>query len=214
MRPSRIRATSVSVLCLCLLALCLAGPARAAVSPSDVLRSSVDEVLRILQHPDYPDKAKRPPLRAEIERIVRSVFDFTEFAKRTIGTHWSGFSPDQQQRFTTAFCELIIVTYVDAVDGYTGEKVIYLGERFSQNNRLAEVQTTITLAAGKVTPVAYRMILKDNVWRVYDVLVENIGLSSNYRAQFNEILIKSSPDDLIRRVEERVKELHRQRARP
>jgi len=213
MHASRIRTAFAPVLCLCLFALCLAGPACAA-SPGDVLHATVDKVLLILQHPDYPDKTKRQPLRAEIERIVKSVFDFTEFARRTIGTYWSGFNSDQQQRFTDVFCELIIVTYVDAVDGYTGEKVAYLGERFAQNNRLAEVQTTVTLAGGKVTPVAYRMILKDNTWRVYDVLVENIGLSTNYRAQFNEILAKSSPDDLIRRVEERVKELRRQSARP
>lgn len=212
MRSSRFIAALATSLCLFLFALCLAGPARAAASPSDALRGSVDRVLVILQHPDYTDTAKRQPLRAEIEQIVRSAFDFTEFARRTIGSHWSSFNPDQQQRFTDIFCQLLIASYVDKIDGYNGEKVAYLSERFSQNNRLAEVQTTITMSSGQVTPVAYRMILKDSVWRVYDVLVENVSLNSNYRAQFQEILAKSSPDALIQRVEDRVQELHRQNA--
>ena len=212
MRSTRFAAALVPALCLCLLVLCLAGQARAAASPSDSLRASVDQVLLILKNPDYADKAKRPPLRAEIERIVRSIFDFTEFSRRTIGTYWSGFKPDQQKRFSDAFAELLLSTYLDKVHGYSGEGVVYLGERFTQNNRLAEVQTTLALTAGQPTPVAYRMILKDNAWRIYDVLVENVGLNSNYRVQFNEILAKSPPDELIRRVEERVKELRQQDA--
>ena len=211
MRLSPLLTSLTQILCACLFILCLAGSAAQAESPSDTLRANVDEVLLLLQHSDYVDKTKRPPLRAKIERIVRSLFDFTEFAKRTLGTYWSSFNPDQQRRFTDAFCELLIASYVDKVDGYNGEKIVYLSERFSQNNRLAEVQTTVTMSSGQI-PVAYRMLLKDNVWRVYDVLVENVGLNSNYRAQFQEILAKSSPDELIRRVEERVKELRRQNA--
>jgi phospholipid transport system substrate-binding protein len=213
MRASRFLFTLAQILCLAMfLCFLTAGPARAAASPSDVLRDTVDKVLSILQQPDYADPAKRQPLRDKIEQIVRDVFDFTEFSKRTIATYWSGFNPDQQRRFTAAFSDLLITTYVDKVNGYNGEKVVYLGERFSQANRLAEVQTTITLSSGQVTPIAYRMIMKDNAWHIYDVLVENVGLNSNYRAQFNEILTNSPPDELIRRVEERVKELRRQNA--
>ena len=199
-------------LCLCLSLLMAATCAQAdhagtSGSPSDALRSGVDHVLMTLKDPGYTDPAKRPALRAKIEQEVRQIFDFGEFSKRTLGSHWASFSPAQQQRFSDAFAKLLISTYLDKVNGYNGEKVVYLGERFTQNNRLAEVQTTITLSSGQVTPVAYRMLIKDGAWRIYDVLVENVGLNSNYRAQFNEILVKSSPDELIQRVEERVKEL-------
>lgn len=192
---------------LCLFVLCLAGPARAASSPSDALRANVDQVLLILKNPDYADKTRRPPLRAEIERIARIIFDFTEFSKRTLANYWSSFNPDQQQRFTEAFSALLMASYLDKVNGYNGEKVVYLGERLSQNNLLAVVQTTITLSTGQVTPVTYRMFLKNHTWRVYDVLVENVSLNSNYRVQFNEILTQSSPDELIRRIEDRVNAL-------
>ena len=194
------------------LALLCQGTALAADSPSDTLKATIDQVLLTLKNPDYSDKAKRPPLRAKIEAQVRAIFDFNEFSRRTISSYWASFSPEQQKRFADAFAELLISTYLDKVNGYNGEQVVYLGERFTQQNRLAEVQTTIKLSSGQVTPVAYRMILKDGVWRIYDVLIENVGLNSNYRAQFNEILAKSSPDELIKRVEERVQELQRQAA--
>ncbi|MDR2727136.1 MAG: hypothetical protein LBC10_03995, partial [Deltaproteobacteria bacterium] len=79
MRSSRFIAALATSLCLFLFALCLAGPARAAASPSDALRGSVDRVLVILQHPDYTDTAKRQPLRDEIEQIVTSRGVHSEF---------------------------------------------------------------------------------------------------------------------------------------
>lgn len=197
---------------VCSLVVLCPGKALAAATPSDALRNSVDQVLLTLKNPDYADKLKRPPLRAKIEDQVRDIFDFNEFSRRTIGSYWASFNPEQQTRFAEAFAELLISTYLDKVNGYNGEQVVYLGERFTQQNRLAEVQTTIKLSSGQVTPVAYRMVNKDGAWRIYDVLIENVGLNSNYRAQFNEILAKSTPDELIRRVEDRVQELRRQTA--
>jgi phospholipid transport system substrate-binding protein len=184
-------------------------PAAAASAPTDTLRASIDEVLLLLREPDYADPAKRPPLRAAIEQKIRAIFDFTEFSRRTLPNHWQKFSADQQQRFSDAFASLLIATYLGKVDGYNGEKVVYLGERFIQQDR-AVVQTTITLASGQIVPVAYRMRARDGSWRIYDVLVENIGLNSNYREQFNEILAKNPPEQLIASVEARVQELSSQ----
>jgi len=210
-----LRFIPMCVLVLCLFALQPAEAARAAApSPSDAVRASVDEILRIVQNPGYADKKTRPPLRAEIEQIVRGAFDFMEFSKRTIGTYWANFNPEQQRHFAEIFGEMLLTTYLGKVHGYSGEKVTYLGERFAQNNRLAEVQTTILLSGDQATPVAYRMILKDNAWRIYDVLVENVSLNSNYRAQFQEVLAKSPPEELIRRIEKRVQELRQQDANP
>jgi len=199
-------------LALCALTVVFAGSALAADSPIDTLKGTIDKVLLTLKNPDYQDKAKRPALRDQIERDIRSVFDANEFSRRTLTSYWKNFTPDQQERFSTAFVELLMTTYLDKVDGYNGEQVVYQGERYTQQGKLAEVQTTITLSTGQVTPVAYRMRLSGDTWRVYDVLIENVGLNSNYRAQFQEILAKSTPDDLIKQVEARVKELQQQAA--
>lgn len=182
----------------------------ASQTPTEAIKATIDNVLSILQQPDYADEQKRPPLRAKIDQEIYTIFDFREFSKRTLGNNWTKFSQNQQQRFVDAFSKLLLATYLDKIDGYNGEQVVYLGERFTQKGKLAEVQTTITLSSGQVVPVAYRMVVRNGTWRVYDVLVENVGLNSNYRAQFRDILSKSGPEDLIGRVENRVTELHKQ----
>ena len=43
-------------------------------------------------------------------------------------------------------------------------------------------------------------------WLIYDVVIEGVGLVSNYRAQIDEILSSSSYDRLIQRMKARLAE--------
>jgi len=47
--------------------------------------------------------------------------------------------------------------------------------------------------------------MKNNTWKVYDVVVENVSLVQNYRTQFNGILAKSTPEELLVTLRKKVK---------
>jgi len=51
--------------------------------------------------------------------------------------------------------------------------------------------------------INYKLHLAGEEWKVYDVVVENISLVNNYRAQFQRVLSKASLDELIRRMKEK-----------
>lgn len=44
------------------------------------------------------------------------------------------------------------------------------------------------------------MLRHGDRWLIYDVLVENVGLVSNYRTQFNQIIRTSSFEELGKRM--------------
>jgi phospholipid transport system substrate-binding protein len=67
----------------------------------------------------------------------------------------------------------------------------------------AEIQSKI-VTASKEIPIFYRMILKNGKWRVYDVVVENVSLVQNYRTQFNDILAKDTPEQLLETLRKKV----------
>jgi phospholipid transport system substrate-binding protein len=69
----------------------------------------------------------------------------------------------------------------------------------------AEVQTKV-ITSSKEIPIFYRLILKDGAWKVYDVVVENVSLVLNYRTQFNDILAKDTPEQLLEVLRKKVKE--------
>jgi len=68
----------------------------------------------------------------------------------------------------------------------------------------AEVQTRV-ITSSKEIPISYRAILKDGSWKVYDVVIENVSLVLNYRTQFNEILAKNTPEQLLEILRKKVK---------
>jgi phospholipid transport system substrate-binding protein len=199
------------VLGLLFAAPCLAATSQApAPSPAlQALEISITRILNSIKNPDYVNPAKRGPLRRQIEDEVLHIFDFKEFSSRTVGARWRTFSPDQQSRFSDAFADLLINTYVNKIDGYNGEQVAYVGETSSPSGDRTEIRTVITMKDGKKVPVSYRMLPKGATWHVYDVLIENISLVMNYRTQFQDILNSASPDQLIERVRSKVLEVRK-----
>jgi len=166
----------------------LAGDAR------DTLKASVDAVLNVLTS----TKAGEPGRVDKLYAAVSRVFDPEELAKRTLATHWEAFSPEERQRFTKAFVKLLENTYLRRIEAYTDEKVVFLDEAALGEGR-AEVSTKIVTSTKEV-PIVYRLIKKSD-WKVYDVTIEGVSLVQNYRNQFNQILAKESPAQLIGRVE-------------
>jgi phospholipid transport system substrate-binding protein len=58
---------------------------------------------------------------------------------------------------------------------------------------------------GKKTeiPISYRLLLKGDDWKAYDVIVDGISLVRNYREQFATILRSSSYEHLLQILREK-----------
>ena len=57
-------------------------------------------------------------------------------------------------------------------------------------------------------PVDARLIRKGDRWLIYDILLENVSLVGNYRAQFDQIVRTSSYEDLVRRLKDKQSSLN------
>jgi len=186
-------ARCLSVLFVLLL---LAGSSQAALAgqAKDALKTSVDNVLNVLSTTKPGEAGRKEKLYA----AVGSVFDPEELARRTLASHWEQFTPEERKRFTAAFLTLLERTYLRRIEAYTDEKVVFLEESALGEDR-CEVSTKI-VTSSKEVPIVYRLIRK-NDWKVYDVMIEGVSLVQNYRNQFNQILAKDSPAQLITKVE-------------
>ena len=76
--------------------------------------------------------------------------------------------------------------------------MVYLDQKMIADNS-ALVRTHILRQSVKIS-IDYSMQSKTGARRIYDVSVEGVGLISNYRNQFNDILLKESPYQLIARL--------------
>jgi len=84
------------------------------------------------------------------------------------------------------------------VERYSGEQITYSGDSIDGNQAI--VRTKFLTKQGKEVSIDYRMMQYGDRWLIYDVLVENVGLVSNYRTQFNQIIRTSSFEELVKKM--------------
>ncbi|MFB3924493.1 MAG: phospholipid-binding protein MlaC [Syntrophales bacterium] len=171
-----------------------------AGAPLDMVRVNVDKVLAVLRDKQLGKEAKTERL----ETIYKSMFDEEELSRRALGRNWKKLNPAQQQEFVDLFRRLLEKAYIDKILDYTNEKVDFTKEIIISPDQ-AEVQTKVITSSRQV-PIFYRVIMKGGAWKVYDVVIENVSLVQNYRSQFNSIMAKNTPAQLLDILRKRVKQ--------
>jgi len=171
--------------------------------PMTTAEASVNRVLDVLRDSKLKSPAAKEAKKEKLRVIYKDMFDEIEFSKRTLTRNWSKFSPAERVEFVKLFEQILEKSYIDKILDYSNEKVDFYKENMLSDNQ-AEIQTKI-VTASKEIPIYYRMILKDGKWKVYDVVVENVSLVQNYRTQFNGILTKNTPEQLLEILRKKVK---------
>ena len=170
----------------------------AAGVPGDQVRQTADKLLAILKDPQLKGESKESERRDKLKEVLYQRFDFTEMAKRSLGSEWRRRSPEEQKEFVKLFTDLLERAYLDQIESYNGEKFQYLTER--EDNNYAKVDTKIIDNKGREFSVSYRLLNRNGDWKVYDVVIENVSLVNNYRSQFNRVLTTSSYEELVNRM--------------
>jgi len=178
-----------------------AATAAQAMTPTETVKSRVDEALQGLSQTTSatPEAAERR--RTEIRRAADSLFDFTEMSRRALGRHWADRTAAERDEFVRLFTDLIARSYIGKIDRYAGEAIAYTGERVDGDE--ASVRSQVVTAKGSQIPVEYRLHRSNDNWTAYDVLIENVSLVGTYRSQFDRIIKTESFGDLLRRLREK-----------
>ncbi|MCX7049889.1 MAG: ABC transporter substrate-binding protein [Candidatus Sumerlaeota bacterium] len=171
--------------------------------PIETVDEAVKKILGILGSPEYKDTAKRKGFQEEIRKILIENSDVKTLSTLSLANYRSKFSDEQFEKFMDQFSRLLFATYISHFNKYTDEKIVILGAVKSAEDK-AVVSTKLISSSGD-TPIEYSMARHGKKWLLFDVRVEGVSLVLNYRSQFREILLNSTPDKLIQRLAEKVK---------
>jgi phospholipid transport system substrate-binding protein len=181
------------------LALALAVPGVGlAGAPAEQIGTIIERVVRVVEDPALRAPAMARERRAALRRLAGEVFDFTETARRCLGRHWQARTPAEQEEFVRLFTGLLERAYMGKIESFAGEKVSVVGEAIDGDQ--ATVRTRLVTRQGTEIPVDYRMHLRQGRWAAYDVLIENVSLVANYRAQFDKVVATASFAELVKRL--------------
>lgn len=201
------RATFVALLLLgallCPLSVIAEGTASDApnisvTAPMEDVRQTLDLVVATNERLIGEDKTKER--RDALRKIIEPRFNFNEMAKRSLGPEWSKRSKEEQDEFADTFAKLLASTYLDRVETATRGMITVDKEKVQFPRAI--VRTTVA-SRGETFPIDYKLQYSDGAWRVYDVVIENIGLVANYRSEFAGIIRKEEFSGLMKKLREK-----------
>jgi phospholipid transport system substrate-binding protein len=186
------------------LVLLATSPGAHAASALETLKTDVNNVLAVLRDPTLKVPSATRLREERVRTVAEPMFDELELSRRSLARNWERLNPDQQRKFVKLFRQVLEKAYMDRVLSYTDQQIVFDREIALSQDR-AEVETRIISSSNQV-PVTYRLLLKDGTWKVYDVVIEGVSLVQNYRSQFNQILAKDSPRQMLAILQKKVGE--------
>lgn len=175
-----------------------------AIEPDKLVLDTFDKVKSKLQN-----KAglSEDQIDQDLRELVNGIFDFSAMARASLSSNWRKASVTEQKEYVSLFSDLLFNTYIKRIKESIGEAKIDLeGVMRSKKGDKAIVKTKVDNGK-EVASIHYRMKNKKNEWRVYDVVVENIGLVSNYRSEFSAIIRKNKMAGLLEKLRNKQEKL-------
>jgi phospholipid transport system substrate-binding protein len=188
---------------LLLLTVALFTSSVAFATPTDDLKRTVDEVVRIVA--DKEMKKNEVKRRQALKKTISTIFDYSEMAKRSMGKHWNQRTAAEKKHFTELFATLLENSYAGKIESYNNEKIVYLRE--TVDGDYSEIKSKVVTTARDEFTLDYRLFKQDGKWMVYDVVIEGVSLVSNYRSQFNKIITANGYDRLVKKLQSKNEEL-------
>jgi phospholipid transport system substrate-binding protein len=172
--------------------------------PSSMVKGTVGQVLNVLQDKQN-SQAER---QRKVIEIVSGHFDLTDMARSSLGYNWKKLSPAQQQQFVPLFTAFMEDAYLNKISAYSGQKVQFLPQN-SVGASEAEVRSIVLPAESGDQPIKINYMLKQSGgdWKVYDVTVDDISITANYRNQFTRIINDKGFDSLMSTMRDKEQEL-------
>jgi ABC-type transporter MlaC component len=173
--------------------------------PLEALQQGFDRGISILEDPQYQDASQRNEQTQKLWEVTLEIFDFKEFSRRVLATHWKKFTSRQREEFVELMAKLLGKLNLRKLQSrYNGEKVFYNDQKIiSKSRALIEIKI---LWKNLAIPVTLRMKKNHGKWKVYDLSALGISVVGNYRAQLHQILQKKSPEEVIEIFKEKIRE--------
>lgn len=146
-------------------------------------------------------------------KIIYGTFDIRELCRLSLGRHWHDLTRKQQNYFVDLMTKLLETKAIFSREQLKGEQKLYSltykSETYDNKEKtLATVVSKMRVPKEKlVLDITYKMIKTPYGWKIFDVIVDDASLLTNYKFQFDRIITTHGFNELIARMEKKLKEI-------
>ena len=138
---------------------------------------------------------------ALLEPAVAEFFDVATVARISVGASWRGLSEERRAAFVELLERLILATYADRFDSYSGQRFVRLEVATASTGTV--VKSQIQRASGE--PVNLDYYFRGE--RVFNVVADGVSDLSLRRADYASIIRGQGFDALVEHVQADIAEL-------
>ena len=184
--------------------LCLPFASSATIQePSDVIINTAKQVMTSMTANKEQIMADSDLMYDLVNDLVIIHFDFVSMSKWVLGRkHWNATSKEQHEEFIEEFKQLLIRTYAKTLLEYPDEELQYITTEKTPESPLVVVKMQIN-TDDEPFSIDYRMHLRNEQWKVVDVMVDGISLVAAYHGSFKSEIEKNGFASLLQKLRER-----------
>jgi len=205
--PTRALASLLLLVCIAAAPAVLAAPLSAGgqsgvADPLMKTKALIDEAVTVLRNPQLSLADERRELRD----MAAADLDFDDMARSALGYHWKHLSAEERTQFVRLFTAFIEDAYLSKIQDYSDQQVQFIRETFDGQGS-AEVYSNVVKSGD--SPIALNFMLEQEGgnWKIYDVVVDGISITANYRNQFNRVINEQGFTSLMNEMQAKQREL-------
>lgn len=179
------------------------GAHAATKAPDTVLKEGTEQLRTLIAQNHAAYRADLPSFYKAVDEVVVPYFDAPYIARIVLASHYRQASKEQRARFQEAFKNMLIRSYANAMlENHSSVKLEWKPVRAAADATDVTVNSVLLREQGQQpVSVGFSLHLVGEDWKVYDIVIENISLVTNFRGQFNNEIRKSGLDAVIARME-------------
>ena len=172
-------------------------------APLDLLKRTSDDVIKVLKDKREAIKADPGLVYQIVDEYIIPHLDDVTLAKLALGKNWKKASNEQKIEFVDQFRTLLIRTYSKSLQEFSDQKINFFPVRMKADSVKVTVKSEVLQSGGPSIPVDYRLRLKDNAWKVYDIKIDGVSLVTSYRGTFAQEMRKGGMTALLKMLHEK-----------
>ena len=138
-----------------------------------------------------------------VSQLVMPHVDFERMTALAVGRSWRSATPEQQQKISLEFRNLLTRTYAGAMQSLRDQKIRLKPFRGDAADAEVVVRSEIVGSRGDPIGLDYRLFRQGESWKIYDINIAGVWLVETYRNQFAAEINARGLDGLIATLADR-----------
>lgn len=127
--------------------------------------------------------------RGGFAKLLSQGFDMAWIGQFVLGQNWNLATPEQRAEYLRLFEEIIVYTYSKRFNDYSGQQIKVVGNQLGKRKYVfVKSQIFDPVRAGSTINITWRLLPKDESFKIVDVVIEGVSMGVTQRNEYNSVI--------------------------